>query len=76
MRILVKLDPNTGNGIGPILDLSSDRGEVIPEKVNVQELLNGKEVIVTDYFATKIKVKPSGICNRSIFINIDKGNPY
>jgi hypothetical protein len=76
MRILVKLDSNIGSGIGPILDLSSDRGEVIPKTVTIQQLLNGVEVVVTDYFATKIKVKPSGTCNNSIFINIDKQNPY
>lgn len=76
MRVLIKLDSNIGSGIGPFLTLSADKGEVIPETVTVEELLIGKEVVLTDYFATKIRVKPSGVCNRSIFINIDRENPY
>lgn len=69
MIVFVKIDPTTGNGLGPNFVITSNFGSVTPGTATRNELLAGIYVIANDS-ATKIKVTSQGNCTNSFEVNI------
>lgn len=69
MIVFVKIDPTTGNGLGPNFIVSSNFGSVSPASATRNDLLDGVYFTVNDA-ATKITLTSQGSCTNSFEVNI------
>ena len=72
MRVRLKLNRGLSISLGPNFKLSTDFGTISPIYATKDQLLNGIEVTLSEYDASKIKVSSIGICEGFIEFAISK----
>jgi hypothetical protein len=72
MYIIVKLNPDQGQDLGPDFQLTANVGVVSPSTATLDELLVGVPAFVNNS-ATQIFVTSEGICTNMLTLNITSG---
>jgi len=72
MYIIVKLNPDQGQDLGPDFQLTANVGVVSPSTATLDELLVGVPAFVNNS-ATQIFVTSEGICTNILTLNITAG---
>jgi hypothetical protein len=72
MRVRLKINRGLSIGLGPNFKLSTDFGVINPIYATRDQLLNGIEVTLSEYDASKIKITSIGNCTNFLEVDIAK----